>query len=620
MLKKEELAMNKTLFRWLLAPFLFLVLMSGIIFAERMGVTYEKKRQRVTFLSPQFEEEALEKRKNQRQEHSLILYHGEIPWSISCMENVGKTLDGLCVSYDTLDVNHINHLNLDEYHSVILTFSDMDKMKKILYQISDWVKEGGNAIFAQTLEYSKIFDGFYPKLGINYFVPSFGEQENLHFETNLLPNAKGLTYGDMVLKNKSMTFTLSKKCRLHLVTADEAKIPLLWDVDYGKGKFIVNNSNLMNGKESRGIVTGAFALTKKAFIYPVINASVFYIDDFPAPIPQGYFERITKEYGRSIENFYINVWWPDMIRLKRKYGLSYTAVLIENYDRKVKKPFYDPEDRERFSYLGNLLLRTGGELGLHGYNHVPLGVDSLNYKGLYDYPKWPSDEHMDGALMQVRDFFNSLYPTEKIVTYVPPSNILSEEGYEALRRNLPDLKVIASLYLGGRMGYEQEFEKDENGIIHLPRTISGYLSDEYMDWITLNEIGFHYVNAHFAHPDDILDEDRSRGQKWSEMYRAFEKRVRWIYETAPHIRNLTSEEAAAEIEKYNVLSMERNYEGNRLDVKIDGFSKEAYFLMRLAQGEVESVKGGTAQKIGEDYYLVLAQEPQISLYMTEEIQ
>ena len=53
-----------------------------------------------------------------------------------------------------------------------------------------------------------------------------------------------------------------------------------------KGKFIVVNKE-ESGKSNRGFLAAAYRLLQPAFIYPVINASAFYIDDFPAPIPDG---------------------------------------------------------------------------------------------------------------------------------------------------------------------------------------------------------------------------------------------------------------------------------------------------------------------------------------------
>ena len=54
---------------------------------------------------------------------------------------------------------------------------------------------------------------------------------------------------------------------------------------------------------------------------------------------------------------------------------------------------------------------------------------------------------MKAAIQELSRFNRSLYPEQKIYTYVPPSNILCEEARSWLAEEVPDLRVIASVYL-----------------------------------------------------------------------------------------------------------------------------------------------------------------------------
>ena len=40
-------------------------------------------------------------------------------------------------------------------------------------------------------------------------------------------------------------------------------------------------------------------------------------------------------------------------------------------------------DTEQFRYFGGLLLRQGGEIGYHGYNHQPLCLTDTDYGDAY---------------------------------------------------------------------------------------------------------------------------------------------------------------------------------------------------------------------------------------------
>ena len=95
--------------------------------------------------------------------------------------------------------------------------------------------------------------------------------------------------------------------------------------------------------------------------------------------------------------------------------------------------------------------------------------------------------------------------------YVPPSNILSEEGRQILAEDFLDIQAVASIfYFEGEYEYSQDFAvAGEDGIIETPRIISGLIIDPYMETAALSELNFHFVNSHFLHPDDVLDEDRA---------------------------------------------------------------------------------------------------------------
>lgn len=284
----------------------------------------------------------------------------------------------------------------------------------------------------------------------------------------------------------------------------------------GEGKIVVNNHGMCE-KVTRGLTASAYSLLEDISVYPVINTSCFFLDDFPSPVPGGDGTYIRKYFNRDIASFYSNVWWPDMLKLADKYSIKYTGVIIEDYSETVEGPFPRTRDLERFRYFGNMLLDYGGELGLHGYNHMPLCLESFDFKGKVGYEKWKTLDDMEEAVRELIQFAEETFPQSEITTYVPPSNILSQEGRTLLTERFPQVKTLASLYLIEDIEYEQEFCISEDGIVELPRVISGTQIDSYMYWAALNELNFHYVNSHFMHPDDVLVDDRGAAKGWNSM-------------------------------------------------------------------------------------------------------
>ena len=90
-----------------------------------------------------------------------------------------------------------------------------------------------------------------------------------------------------------------------------------------------------------------------------------------------------------------------------------------------------------------------------------------------------------------------------------------------ITERFPQIKVISGHYYESELMCGDEFSVSEGGVISLPRTVSGYELDSYMRWCMLNELGFHYVNSHFLHPDDVLDDERGAQKGWQVLINEF---------------------------------------------------------------------------------------------------
>ena len=55
-----------------------------------------------------------------------------------------------------------------------------------------------------------------------------------------------------------------------------------------------------------------------------------------------------------------------------------------------------------------------------------------------------------------------MFPGTELSVYVPPSNVLSDEGREMIVKEFPEIRTIASNYFVGDMAYTQEFEVAED--------------------------------------------------------------------------------------------------------------------------------------------------------------
>ena len=590
-------------------PLLALLIVGAILFLERTGIILNKsliKTQDTLAenieLSEPVEEETV----------CLLIYQSENPASCEMAKQMELVLSDMKEPYCIADVSNLKAFELSDYKKIVYALTDLDAAGETIMDIANWVEQGGTFMNTSTFELNYAFKLIAGKMGIQEGGESYSSVSGFRILDDFMIGAENRDFLFDESYLSSIEVLLKPEAKIY-VEASNSKLPLLWEMDYGKGKFIITNQAL-NGKVNRGLMASAYSLSEDIYVYPVINASAFYLDDFPAPVPSGDGRYILEEYGMDISNFYSNVWWEDMLKLEKIYGIKHIGLIIEDYSDIVEKPFKRTESVERFSFFGNMLLNADGELGFHGYNHMPLCLEGFDYKGMYDsYNLWKSEEDMVAALHELEQFSEELFPNETFAVYVPPSNILSKEGREILVKTYPELRAIASTYLDGDCVYVQEFEVAEDGIVETPRITSGAIFDDYSYMMAFSELNFHFVQSHFIHPDDVLDEDRGAALGWGAMRNNLKEYISWIYESAPMIQNVTGSGMADAVEIFDRLSLKRTLTENGIDIELGGFGKEASLMVRISEGELKEVIGATSEHIAGDLYLIKAQQAKIQI-------
>ena len=504
--------------------------------------------------------------------------------------------------------------DLKEKNIAVLSVTDLSVLGDRLTSILDWVMEGHSLLILYPPYNEESFMSIAPHLGITSVGNSMTLVEGLHFTSDIMPGSnRDLSISDPY--NSSLDVTLDDSCEVFLESTGPVETPLIWRKPLGKGTVVFDNMNFLE-KAYRGFHCAAYTLLEDECIWPVINGSTFYIDDFPSPVPEGDSQFIHKDFGMDIKNFYTHHWWKDVYNLSKKYNIRYTGLVIEDYSAQVEGVFPRNKDIQRFQYFGNMLLREGGELGYHGYNHMPLVPEKFDYIGQYDsYRQWVSVDAMRDAMNELAGFCHELFPNEEFHVYVPPSNIISEEGRKLLAEDFPEIRAIASLYLpdDNDVSYSQEFTVTEDGMVQTPRIISGYVLDDYMRTAAMSELYFHCVNTHFQHPDDVLDTDRGAALGWEELFSRLTDYTEWLHRALPQMRNLTGSELTGAVQRYDGLQVRREDTERGIRLSLGGFNDEAWFYLRINNGKPDHVSGGSLSEAADGLYLVRAVSPELSI-------
>jgi hypothetical protein len=598
----------------LLLPVLIMAFLAGAILLEKKGQAMQVRDVMLDILTAETGKIGNVK---EPPPDVLILFHAADDFEPKALQTLADTLDAMRIAYRTADLSSQALPSLDDVSMLFLCCRSLAPFENNLEQLVTWIEAGGKfgMMMAPTVDSS--FRILYRKLGISEIGSGYEEYDSLRYTTGLLP-----LWGDKVfdsgLQDFALPVRLEQDCTVHMQSADSAAIPLLWERTVGNGRIAVLNNYLLSGKDSRGLAAQVLFALEDAVIYPVLNAGMVYVDDFPAPQPEGYNEDLLKSYGYDIQGMYRNRWWPDMKSLTWEYGLRYTGVLIETYNDIVTPPF-EPEntDGALLKFYASELLQSGGEIGLHGYNHMPLCSPGFPYRD-EAYVTWPSVENMRQGIAELVRYGKKMVPNANFSTYVPPSNYLSDEGRTALRKAAPGIRVISGLYLHetGVEALTQEFCEDEDGTISVPRISSGFLADGYTGFVTAQELLLHGVFSHFIHPDDILDEARGAKSGWDEMFRQFSNTIQSIVQTYPELRFSTSSEGAAAVQRYDRLGLMREKTEIGMKVVLSNFYDTAWLALRTRRIPA-AIEGGELYKISDGFFWIRADEAEISIRWEE---
>lgn len=609
-------------FRWmgLLVVWAVFIAMAAVLMVERAGVQYSAGQHKLGMLAA-----------NDAMPASSAMF-GQKPTCLVISDTDQAGVEGVKEQFDQILLDmKIAHRDVDiatdgvdaipsltSFDRVILLMPSLDALGTHLTDIMSWVSAGGSLMLAMPPDNSSYLQVIAPKLGIESAGYEYVTAESIvPSEDFMLGGGERYEFSDPF--DSSLSVSLRDTARVWATTGN-AGVPLIWSNECGSGRTVVCNIGIYD-KVMRGFYAAAICLLGDATAYPVINSAVFYLDDFPSPVPSGDGTYIKRDYGLSIADFYVKVWWPDLQKLAQKYDIRYTGVMIENYENAVNQaePARQP-DTTQFRYFGGMLLQMGGELGFHGYNHQPLALWDTDYGTLYDYKTWKNKETLVASLNELIAFQDDVLPNAHGSVYVPPSNILSVRARKLIGADVPRIKTIASTYFedGTDLPYVQEFGVASDGIVEQPRIVSGSMVDNpYMRLAAMSELNMHYVSTHFMHPDDLLDPDRGARQGWEVYKGGLTDYLDWLTKSAPDLRRQTGSECSGAIQRFSSVTVSVNTSADAWTLSLGNFHDEVWLMFRANNGEPGTVSGGEIKHLTGDLYLVKATDKTVTIARRE---
>ncbi|WP_313992995.1 DUF2194 domain-containing protein [uncultured Selenomonas sp.] len=545
----------------------------------------------------------------------LIIYDPSDVLSMYARHNMEKILAEKRKGYESRPLYDARPLD-GAYQGIVLATGRLGAVRQ-MPAVLDYVRAGGTLLALQKPEQSgeaPLPAALLECLGIAQLGP-LADVRGLHILTDFMLGGRDFRFhGDTAFTTQVNESLLIPAAEVQIESLEG--VPLLWRTPLGAGQVYVYNGVERDDKTNLGVYTAMMAHCGQDTVYPVVGAKIFVLDDFPAPVPEGDFARIYDELGVDTETFYRKIWWPFIRQMGADEDIRYTGAIIETYGAQVKGPFRSlggRAARDGLIIYGRELLNMGGELGLHGYNHQPLAPEGYGQPRL-NYVPWESQEDMEEALRELRNYVKSVYPDYEFRFYVPPSNIMSPEGKAAIRKVFPEVIAFGSLFDGpaNERAYYQNFER-KDGVFELPRISSGHQDhDGLMFWQEISALNYIGVFSHFIHPDELFYEE-SAHTSWAQMEAGMRSFMQETHRRYPWLRAATVSESLPVFSDYFDMDCRIVRAADHMTLYTWGCAGELRFILRTAR-EIARTEGCTAEPADQGAYLIRIDAPEAHIY------
>lgn len=211
------------------------LLIAAILYAERSGIRYQEQQRKEIWLSKEEWITSSEVKKSlQKNPTCLVLKNSKSVESMNAEKQFRQILDDMKVRYQIIDVVMEAIPEFEGYETAVILLSDLSVIKEHVQKISDWVRGGGNALFALTLQ-KDIYSGLIEQqLGILASGYQMARVENIYpAEDFMLGGGKSYEISDPF--ESAWSVELDKDVVVHAWNDGEKECRLCGKNDMAKG-------------------------------------------------------------------------------------------------------------------------------------------------------------------------------------------------------------------------------------------------------------------------------------------------------------------------------------------------------------------------------------------------
>ena len=392
---------------------------------------------------------------------------------------------------------------------------------------------------------------------------------------------------DMELQFPWYTLAAGTKTYMSGVYADrdleeEECPPVIWRNRIGRAYiYVVNGTYMEDAAAGLGLLSAMWAQSEDYVIYPVINAQNMVIANYPG-LSEENNEEMMRRYGRTMpEMMRYNV-WPAIVAAYQKSSMGLSCMLAPQYD-------YDDNhypDQSEFLYYMKRLSEQRAEVGLSGesISETPL-MDKLKEDARFIAGTIPG--------YQFASFYGNNIPEDEL------SEILSGDTLKAVRTVITNYDENREV-----IGYQSEHVTRQSVIS------DGFRHTFFEDFrVKAVETALAYTNVS-ADMGRAADPE-SEKDTFQKIISDFEWNIQHYWDGFQSFEGTTVSESDERIRNFLAMDYTESRENDSIRLQVAGPDMPVWFLLRLGEGTIKDVTGGSWKKVEAQVYLIQAEEPEV---------
>lgn len=487
----------------------------------------------------------------------------------------------------------------DSPQMLVINSGDMDwKNERTAGQLDEYVRSGINLVFSGLPDVSVIKDSRQLRrlFGIKEIKEEETTADGLHLNAGFfLGGETAYQAGDQEeyeqRQNMELVFPwyiLSSGTKTYMrglyedqVLEEEDCPAVIWRNRLGRGYVFAINGHYMEDAAGLGILSAVWAQSENYVIYPVINAQNMIFANYPGLADENS-EEMTKRYGRTMSEMMRYNAWPAIVSVYQKSTMGMTCMLAPQYD-------YEDDNYPNQSDFLYYMKRLNEQ-------KVEVGLSALSVSDTPLEKKLGEDARlMEETIPGYR--FSSLYSSDLADDAI--DSALSGEFLETVRTVVTDYNGDAEV-----VGYQSE-----------QITRQTVISDGYRHTF-LEDFRARALETALAYTSVLAD--MSQAAYPGDSNHTFEKIIYDFGWNTQHywgvfqgFARTTVSECDDHIRNFLAMDYKETRENNSIRLDVAGPQMPVWFILRINEGNIGKVTGGSWTKIEDQVYLIEAEEPSV---------